>query len=94
MSKKRTFSADEKFTAVLDSYTSGNVSEAAVRAGVHINQLSKWRKEFRTQGKDIFKSKKGKNQFTNQTEIERLQRIIGKQAIQIDFLERVHESMN
>ena len=94
MGKRKKYTAEEKLAAVLDSYTTGNVGEAAVRAGVHTNQLSKWRKQLVTRGGEIYKNKRGNNQHTNRSTEERLQRIIGKQAVQIDFLERVHELMS
>lgn len=97
MSKSKTrkkYTSEEKFTAVIDSITSGRHGEAAVRAGVTAGLLSKWKAELMKDGREIFANKKGNNQYTSQTELDKLQRIIGKQAVQIDFLERARDLLN
>jgi len=91
---RRKYTPEEKLAAVIDSLKTNDLSGAAARAGVNVNLLAKWKKKLLSQGDEIFESKRGNNQYTNQTEVERLQRIIGKQAIQIDFLESVRKLMS
>ena len=95
MSKSpRKFSSEFKMMVVLESYASGNALETADRHGIHITQLNKWRKQLKSKSEEVFKSRRGRNQHTGNTREEQLEKIIGKQAIQIELLKKTTELLN
>lgn len=65
------------------------LSELAGRFGVHVNQISKWKKEALEGMSDIFSLKSAKKDDTCQKQIEKLHAKIGQLTIERDFLERV-----
>lgn len=79
---------------VLESYASQNASETANRHGIHITQLNAWRKQLKRQSEEVFKSRSGRNQHSSKTEKEELEKIIGKQAIQIELLKKATELLS
>lgn len=86
------YSAQEKFAAVFESYATGDVAGTAERHGVHMNLLSKWRTQLKTNGSSIFERGMG-TRSPEAKKMEQLEKIIGRQAIQIDFLKRVDEML-
>ena len=91
MSKKqRKFTAEFKLQAVVESYASGNISETAAKHGLHITQLTNWRKQLLTQGADIFQhGKNGKSD--EQRKIEQMEKNIGRLALENDILKKTEE---
>jgi transposase-like protein len=89
--KQRTFTAEYKLRTVLESYASNNASETAQKALIHITQLNNWKKQLLQNAPAIFVSKKGGNQHTNKNREEELEKIIGKQAIEIALLKKASE---
>lgn len=87
------YTAKEKFAAVLESYITGDITATANRHGVHVNMLSKWRGQLKTNGEKVFDRGLSVGKSPEQIKIEKLERIIGRQAIQIDFLEKVEEML-
>jgi len=86
------YSGQEKFAAVFESYVTGDLTGTAARHGIHVNMLSKWRVQLKANGAKIFeRGASGKNIEAKQK--EQLEKIIGRQAIQIDFLKKVDELM-
>jgi transposase len=84
------FSAEFKLNAVLESYATGNISETAARHGVHITQLTNWRKQLLTDGAGIFKrGASGKTE--EQRKIEAMEKTIGRLAFQNDILKKTAE---
>lgn len=87
MGKRKKYSSDTKLTAVIESFVSGNMSATAAEHGVHISMLDKWKKKLLAEGSKIYEGNK-----KNDTDIQhRLERIIGRQAIQIDMLKKTQE---
>ncbi len=85
------YSAQEKFTTVFESYVTGDLTGTATRHGIHINMLSKWRTQLKANGAKIFERGAGNGKGVEASRLEQLEKIIGRQAIQIDFLKKVDE---
>ena len=79
---------------VLESYASQNMSETADRHGIHITQLTAWRRKLKRKSDEVFKSMSGRNQHSNKTKEEELEKIIGKQTIQIELLKKATELLS
>ena len=85
--KKRSFTARFKTQLVLE-YLSGRKSQAEIRRKnlIGSNLLSKWVNQFQEKAHLIFEALSKQDQSGQR--IEKLEQIIGKQAIEIDFLKR------
>lgn len=83
---KRTFTSQFKLKAVQD-YLRGNKSQAEICRDYAIcpTLLNKWKVQFEKNAPLIFEDQ---NKRSETEKIEKLERIIGKQAIEIDFLKR------
>jgi len=83
---KRKYASQFKVNLVLQ-YLQGGKSQAELcrENSINPNLLNKWVKQFQTQANAIFDKDK-QNEY--QKKIEKLERIIGKQTIEIDFLKR------
>lgn len=87
------YTAQEKFAAVFESYATGDMTGTAAWHGIHVNMLSKWRTQLKENGAKIFeRGAAGKN--IEARKVEQLEKIIGRQAIQIDFLKKVDELLS
>ena len=84
----RKFNPEFKMAVVLESYASQDVSGTAASHEIHVTQLNAWRKQLKGKSKEVFKSGKGKNQHNSRSREEELEKIIGKQAIQIELLKK------
>lgn len=84
MNKKRIFSGQFKAKLVTE-YLKGLKSRAEIckEHAIGSNLLDKWTRQFEESSHLIFE-----NQDNQEEKIEKLERIIGKQAIEIDFLKR------
>jgi len=85
--KKRSFTARFKTQLVLE-YLSGRKSQAEIRREnlIGSNLLSKWVNQFQEKAHLIFEALS--KQDRSGQRIEKLEQIIGQQAIEIDFLKR------
>lgn len=84
---KRTYSNQFKTNLVLQ-YLSGEKSQAEIcrENNINSNLLSKWRHQFLENAHKIFELNKHQNK--DSATINKLQQIIGKQTVEIDFLKR------
>ena len=85
--KKRSFTARFKTQLVLE-YLGGRKSQAEICREnlIGSNLLSKWVNQFQEKAHLIFEALSKQDQSGQR--IEKLEQIIGKQAIEIDFLKR------
>ena len=85
--KKRSFSSQFKTQLVLE-YLSGRKSQATICREnlIGSNLLSKWVSQFQERAHLVFEDTHKESQLEQKA--EKLEQIIGKQAIEIDFLKR------
>ena len=55
--KPKQFSPEFKLNVILEGYATGNFSEVEAKHGIHMTQISNWKKQLLRQGSDIFKRK-------------------------------------
>jgi transposase len=78
-----------KFQVVLDALCGErNQTEIARNYGIHINQLVRWKDLFLKDGYKIFEADKEKSEKDQKKKIEELERIIGKQTVEISLLKK------
>ena len=72
---------------VLEGYATGNFSEVAAKHGVHMTQMTNWKKQLLAHGSDIFKRK---NDLKSDSErrIDQLEKTCGRLAIENDILKK------
>ncbi len=89
--KQRTWTAEEKWGIVLEGIK-GNRSVAEICREHQISQTLyyRWRDKFLEGGKKAL-TNGASDEKAYRAEIERLQKIIGRQAIQIDILKKTEE---
>jgi len=63
------------------------MQELSGKYEVHANQITKWKSEFLENASSVFETKSGKSQ--EETEAEKLYKVIGQQKVEIDFLKTV-----
>jgi transposase-like protein len=88
MAKYKRFGSAQKFQAAL-SVISGKKSavEAAKELGCHPTMVGMWKQEVEEQGARVFESNSETNDKNQR--IAKLERLIGRLALENDFLERV-----
>lgn len=86
MKSRRKFSKEFKLTAVRRVNGGQSVGEVARALEVHPSDLHRWRRQLEEHGERAF-SGVGKKR-AEQTQVAELERKIGRQAMEIDFLKR------
>ena len=87
MSKsRRTFSKEFKEAAVRRLNLGASMAEVARACEVNANVLQRWRRELKQHGNAAF-SGNGRSR-TAESELVELERKVGRQAMEIDFLKR------
>ncbi|MEW5806979.1 MAG: transposase [Acidobacteriota bacterium] len=92
----RKWTIEEKLAIVLEGLKGQTpISEICREHQVSQTQFYKWRDRFLEAGK---KGLEGKTDFSGESslrqEVERLQKLVGKQALQIDILKKTEEIMS
>ena len=86
MKSRRKFTKEFKQTAVRRLNSGQSVAEVARALEVHPSDLHRWRREIGEHGERAF-SGAGK-QRAEETKVAELERKVGQQAMEIDFLKR------
>jgi|SRR6185312_11045649 len=86
MKTRRKFTKDFKQTAVRRLNGGQSVAEVARALEVHPNDLHRWRRELQEHGERAFRGA-GKKR-AEETKVAELERKIGQQSMEIDFLKR------
>lgn len=86
MKSRRKFSKDFKRTAVSRLNGGQSVAEVARALEVHPSDLHRWRRELQDHGERAF-SGAGKKR-AEESRVAELERKVGQQAMEIDFLKR------
>jgi len=81
---RRTFNREMKLAAVHKLETGSSIAEVARAFEVNPNVVHRWRREFRQGSGNVFPGMG--NPRWNETEKARLERKIGQQTLEIDFL--------
>jgi len=91
--KQRKWTAEEKFAIVMEGLKGQKtVSEICKEHALSQTVYYKWRDAFLEGGKNALENGgKPSKDKTLEAEIERLQKIIGKQAVQIEILKKTEE---
>jgi transposase len=85
---RRKFSPAFKSKVVLEALKEQKtMQELSGKYEVHANQITKWKSEFLENASSVFEIKSGKSQ--EETEAEKLYKVIGQQKVEIDFLKTV-----
>jgi transposase-like protein len=93
--KQRKWTADEKLAIVLEGIR-GKKAVTEICREHHLSQTQyyKWRDKFLEGGRKALTVGTNGKESRLEAEIEKLQKIIGKQAIQIEILKKTEEWMN
>ena len=86
MKSRRKFSKEFKQTAVNRINSGQSAAEVARALEVHPSDLHRWRRELQEQGERAFSG--AGNKRAEETKIAELERKIGQQTVEIDFLKR------
>ena len=88
MKPKRTLTPEFKFQLVLETLRGEkSQTEIAREYDVHPQLLTNWKRQFLSEGPKIFTDKKGERR--KDRKVEELEKIIGRQTIEIQFLKKV-----
>jgi transposase-like protein len=82
--KKHT--GDFKFKVTLESFVKDDVAGVARKHGIHPNQLSLWRKDFKNNGALVFENGNGKQENRLQKKVAQLEQLIGRKEVEINLL--------
>src|SRR5258708_11263499 len=86
MKSRRKFTKDFKEMAVSRLNSGQSVAEVARALEVHPSDLHRWRRELQDHGERAFKG--AGNKRAEETKVAELERKIGQQSMEIDFLKR------
>ncbi|MBL8209802.1 MAG: transposase [Bryobacterales bacterium] len=89
---RRKFSKNFKEAAVRRLETGGSIAEVARACEVDPNVLHRWKRELRDLGPEAFTSN-GKKRASEDGHLAELERKVGRQAMEIDFLRRCLQSV-
>jgi transposase len=90
--KGRKWSAEEKVAIVLEGLKgTRSIADICREHMIGQSQYYKWRDRFLEGGRSALNASKGNNNSAYKAEIEKLQRIIGKQTIQIEILKKTQD---
>ena len=91
--KGNRFASEVKLRAVIELLKGNKTAvEIAQGIGCHPTLLKGWKDRFLAMAPKIFETKKTEDDTTKK--IDRLEQIVGKQTVQIEFLKKVHESLS
>jgi transposase len=86
MKSRRKFTKEFKHTAVNRLNSGQSVAEVARALEVHPSDLHRWRRELQEHGDRAFSG--GGKRRAEETKVAELERKVGQQAMEIDFLKR------
>jgi transposase len=86
--KRKKFSAQVKTQVALEAIKNNStIEELSQRFGVHPTQIKAWKAAFLANAEKIFTKGKG-NEEIDEKHVAELERKVGQQAIEIDFLKK------
>ncbi len=88
---RRTYTSEFKVRVVLEMLTSKkSLSQASREYGIKDSVLSRWRQEFLERAPQVFEQ--GKVEDSQAQRIAELERLVGRQALQLDMAKKVFGS--
>lgn len=86
--KRRKFSASFKTKVVLECLSERySIQELARKHELHPNQISQWKTQFLANAESVFE-KGSTDKSKEETEQEKLYKVIGQQKVELDFLKK------
>lgn len=89
MAKRRTFSAEFKFEAVLDMVRGEKtIAQICRERDITESLLYKWRDAFLERAPEVFADQRGTSYDPQAERIAELERLVGRQALEIEVLKK------
>ena len=88
--KPKKYDPEFKLNVVLETYATGNAAATADRNGVHITQITRWKKQLIATGSQVYETKNA-NKTDEQRHIEHMEKTISRLAVQNDILKKTEE---
>lgn len=85
--KRRTYSREFKLQVIGEADAGVSVAELSRRYELSSDMIAKWRRQLRNSPANPFPGKGSKN--TDKAKIAEMERLIGRQAMEIDFLKNL-----
>jgi transposase len=89
---RRTFSREFKLQVLREVDAGKSAAQVCRTHQIHPNCILKWRKQLAAYGDQAFAG--NGNSYTQEAKIAELERLIGQQAIEIDFLKKLHARLD
>mgnify|MGYP001974882744 FL=1 len=78
---------------MLEGYATGNFSQASARHGVHMSQITRWKKQLLQSG-DVVYGSQTFNRSEEQIKIDQMEKTIGRLALENDILKKTQELLS
>lgn len=87
--ERRNFTSEFKARVALEAASGGlTLNEIAQKYEVHPNQVTQWKKEFKSRMHEIFDTKRGRKAADNLETEEGLYKKIGQLQVEVDWLKK------
>ena len=89
--KRRTQYSKEFKRDILDELEHKSVAQICREHGIHATLIHRWKREANKHGRDAFQG--NGNTYKLEAELARYQRLVGRQAAEIDLLKKTQERL-
>jgi len=87
--KRKRYTKDFRAKVALEAVKGQKTAnELATEFGVHVTQISTWKKQLLTSLPEVFSGKQAKREADHEAEKDRLYRQIGKLQVEVDWLKK------
>jgi len=87
---RRKFTSKFKIKVVLEALKERqSISEMARKYELHVQQISKWKREFLDKAESVFDGALKSKKTQEEEQKDHLLKVIGKQKIELDFLKEI-----
>src|SRR5436190_4625999 len=94
MASRRKYTKEFKLPAVTRLHSGQTIAEVARAVEVHPTMLLRWREQVRDRGEEVAFPGRGNGKQQEASRIAELERKVGQQQMEIDFLERALRHMD
>lgn len=89
--KYSSYSPEKKLRVALEAARNEKtVSQIASEHGIHPCQVSDWKRQLLSEGAEIFRSKRTRQDRDGRQDVEYLQQQIGKLTVEVEWLKKKH----